>query len=250
VTALVSHRLRLFSDSPTAGGTLYATPSTTMHIITVMIVIGVVPTLCIGCNSEENTSERFASFAASSPFGAEELFRGLVLGDGPIAQAVPEIRDHTGLDAQPLSDAQRAQVRAAYDGLMADIIAEHADFLEWFALEIASGDHYRVTEALRQGGDLMLTTLRIDSEANLVDDVTRPREEGVLAVIFAAVHVAVAVHVWAAVHHTSAVTTFAYKYVAIETDIGIETNTRHSLLGEQMVDSIVRHVSPRASAYW
>lgn len=202
--------------------------------------------LSAGCElAEESTGTRSHAAVSGMPLpDAKTLFRGLVLGHGPVAQLVPEIRDHLGLDAAPLTPEQKAQALTLVDEIIAAVESHHREFLVWFEAEIASGDHYRVAAALDRGRQVVLEMLPHTSVGPVSDEVAEALDEEVTAVLALAIHVAVALNVWAAVHNMVALSAIGWRYVISYSEVGEGPHVNRDLLEEEMVDSIVMHVSP------
>lgn len=83
----------------------------------------------------------------------EEAFRGLVLGEGAVAQQLPEI--WANLPAQTLSSEQQAARNQVKAQLIADLRAADATFFTRFASDVQSGDHLRIERALEDSAGLV-----------------------------------------------------------------------------------------------
>lgn len=94
-----------------------------------------------------------ASTTSQRPYDGETIFRGLILGDGPVAKLFPEIWQ----DPQVLAYRQRAeqqnsaeQIAAARQKLIHTLRGQDPTFLSRFGTEMQSGDPVRVEGALTE----------------------------------------------------------------------------------------------------
>ena len=119
-----------------------------------------------GCDSAgpAQPSAAAPTFDASALSG-EELFRGLVLGDGPAAFAVPElwgtrdVRDAVAaraarVEVDPEASVSLAEARQA---VVASLAASDPAFFERFKADVTSGSPLRVQRALRETTSRLLT---------------------------------------------------------------------------------------------
>lgn len=97
---------------------------------------------------------------AAPPMSGEALYRGLILAHGPVAERIPEIRDHF---------MARGSIRDAYvlrglelfhDRLVGAIAARRPGFFAAFAESVTSGDHLRIAAALREAAGVTLEAVR------------------------------------------------------------------------------------------
>jgi len=96
----------------------------------------------------------------SSPaFTGPDLYRGIILAHGPVADLIPEIRDQI----LPPRVAQDRQLRRAMemfqDRLIEEIGLTHPQFFDDFAAAMRSGDHLTVQEGLETAARVTLDTL-------------------------------------------------------------------------------------------
>ena len=96
-------------------------------------------------------------------FSGQELFRGLILMDGPVSDLIPEIRDQI---RPPLDKRNRHLARAValFQDQLIDALNERDQrFFMVFAESIRSGDHLRIQAALLEAARITLEVLRQDS---------------------------------------------------------------------------------------
>jgi len=97
--------------------------------------------------------------AQSPPFSGEEMFRGLILAHGRVADAIPEIRDQLELPGQLREEWLRRGIEQIQDRLIAAIRVDEPGFFESFAAAMRSGDHLRIGEELNRAGRATLRAL-------------------------------------------------------------------------------------------
>lgn len=84
-------------------------------------------------------------------FSGVELYRGIVFGDGPVAERIPTIRDHLQLEAQITEPEALAEIRRQITELIAAISEKEPGYFDAFAQEVLSGDHERISRAMGEG---------------------------------------------------------------------------------------------------
>ena len=92
-------------------------------------------------------------FAQGTPppaFSDADLYRGIFLADGPVADFVPEIRDELRLsNLTEDSDVLRA-VRSLHDRIIRKLEETRPGFLRAFGASMRSGDHLEIDRALEE----------------------------------------------------------------------------------------------------
>lgn len=108
-----------------------------------------------------------ASDAGAVPrsFSDEELFRGLMLGSGPVADLIPEIRDHAKPELFVHSGVQLARLHQTHERLLTSLRQRDPAFFEAFGREVRSGNRVRIERAYRTAGKTTLEALRTLPEA-------------------------------------------------------------------------------------
>lgn len=100
----------------------------------------------------------------------EQLYRGVMFGQGSIVSQVPELEDILSWRAS-LPTTELASIDAFADSIVAAIGATNTSFFGHFSAEIRSGDHYRISAVLSEGSQMMLTAM--DAIPSLVGWRTR-----------------------------------------------------------------------------
>ncbi|MEM7160488.1 MAG: hypothetical protein AAF799_47060 [Myxococcota bacterium] len=119
-----------------------------ISIVTVISIVG-----SVGCqNAPSDPTTEVTS--PSAEFSDEDMFRGLVLAQGPVAQEIPEIAEQLATLDQ-LSPQQRRVTEDLLDRLTEEVRDIDPDFFEYFAAEVRSGDHIRVMEALTDASGMV-----------------------------------------------------------------------------------------------
>jgi SdpC family antimicrobial peptide len=189
----------------------------------------------VGCNAGADTED--IAVETRSGFAGEELFRGLVFLDGPVAERLPELRGSkaatgemtaeqreelagladAGMDLAALEQAKRDHYEefvAVQTEVIDWIAANDPEFFDRFAKEVQSGDHYRVTVAMDDALD-MLKLSAWELHGIDVDDFTANDDPEQLFVgpLFTAVAVAVALVAAAYVYWAAALDTqYVWQY--------------------------------------
>ena len=113
-------------------------------IISIATTVSLVSSVGCQYSPDEPTTE---ATNPSAEYSAEQMFRGLVLAQGPVAQEIPEIAEQLATLDQ-LTPQQRQDAEVLLDRLTDGVRDIDPDFFEYFAAEVSSGDHVRVMEAL------------------------------------------------------------------------------------------------------
>jgi SdpC family antimicrobial peptide len=154
-------------------------------------------------------------------YDGETLFRGVILGQGEVAELIPEIRDHYGLEQRVSSKEDRQANIETFDDIVAQVGATHPGYFDRFGAAMQSGDHVQIRRTLVEAAAITLDAvdqLGISVEIpELVD-----RNKCAAAAVVLVVAVAVALWLW----------------VYAENQAFAPTSEHHRLLQEQIIDSI------------
>lgn len=122
-------------------------------ILPALLVLG---TITIGCDSGISGAE---TDEPTLKFSGEEVLRGLVFGEGPVADLFPELWNKQALaDAlAQLSPEDRAayhadmeKMRVQLDDMLTELRTEDAGFLDRFGTALQSGNHVQIERALEE----------------------------------------------------------------------------------------------------
>jgi hypothetical protein len=92
-------------------------------------------------------------------FSGEDLYRGIILVHGPVAEMIPEIRDQL-MPARFVNDRRLLRaIEMFQDRLIEEIGSAHPQFFAEFAAAMQSGDHLVVLRGLEDAARLTLETL-------------------------------------------------------------------------------------------
>lgn len=86
--------------------------------------------------------------ATAGSADAETLFRGIVLGSGPIADSIPEIRDNFRVDLLATNSLSLAQLNDLHNRIVAEVKAIDPNFLDGFKAAMNSGDPVQIDAKL------------------------------------------------------------------------------------------------------
>lgn len=104
-------------------------------------------------NSQAGPSEQLREVEGRplASFSTQELLRGLVFGDGPVADHLPTIQAQYHLSSA-VRDPQALQtMREFIEQTVAKIMLERAEFADRFRKDILSSDHLRIRHAMEEG---------------------------------------------------------------------------------------------------
>jgi SdpC family antimicrobial peptide len=136
-------------------------------------------------------SSAFAKAKARS-FTGEDVYRGLVWGEGPVSKLLPEVWSMDAVAAHSDTKEKMMAWNDAKEHVVAKIKAKDPTFMSRFGEEMQSGDHLRVQAAMSEASTNTVQTLSemgyVDEDGNAVPDISLVR-------IILAVYIAVAVAV-------------------------------------------------------
>lgn len=97
---------------------------------------------------------------------AETLFRGVMFGQGPIADSIPEIRDNLKVDLLATSGMPATQIVDLQNRLLARIKLNDSGFLARFKSAMNSGDQVEISMMLEEAGSQITQALRAVAEGD------------------------------------------------------------------------------------
>lgn len=92
-------------------------------------------------------------------FSGQELYRGVLLGYGPVATRIPEVRNQLALALFVPNDTLRRAVIRAYEGIMREIARSDPRFFPTFQQELHSGDPVRIEQAMQRAASVTQQTV-------------------------------------------------------------------------------------------
>jgi SdpC family antimicrobial peptide len=124
--------------------------------------------LAQGCGADASPARR------SRPSG-EELFRGIILASGPVADSIPEIRDHRAARNLTSDPEKLAMIEAAHDLLIGEISLQQPAFFDRYQKLIESGDELQVQRSFLEGARVLVEALKsIDRSGKVRDELQNP----------------------------------------------------------------------------
>ena len=118
-----------------------------------------------------------ASAAGNRPLTGEDIYRGVVFADGPVADMVPVIRDHARLSDR-IKDAKQLQdVRKVQDRLIRAIQKSDPGFFDTFARDMRSGNPQAVDRALRSASAVSLRAAAAQPEVEKLRELKKSNPE-------------------------------------------------------------------------
>lgn len=92
-------------------------------------------------------------------YSDEDLFRGLLLGSGPVASLIPEIRDNLRPESLVADQRQLALIREVHARIVSAVRQKDPTFFHAFAAEVRSGDRIRIDRAYQKASALTLESV-------------------------------------------------------------------------------------------
>lgn len=105
-------------------------------------------------------------------YDGRTLFKGIMLGQGPVADIIPEIKQILKVDLL-ISNEERLEKVNKYTDVLLDLIAIYdPNCFNEFKLLITSGDQLKIQEAIGKGGRAILKALRgLPTERNKIKQI-------------------------------------------------------------------------------
>jgi SdpC family antimicrobial peptide len=111
----------------------------------------VVAALAAGCD-EAPIAPGDARLSTAAYADAETMFKGLVFGNGYVADAIPEIRDNFKVEVLEAQGLNKAELLDVQSRILYQIKLKDPGFLNRFKSAMNSGDHYRIGSMLDTAG--------------------------------------------------------------------------------------------------
>ncbi|MFN0140900.1 MAG: hypothetical protein ACKVQW_12550 [Pyrinomonadaceae bacterium] len=90
---------------------------------------------------------------SSQPFTGEQVFRGVLFGEAPVSQLLPEVWGSDSV-AEQLDTKEKVKAwDAMKEGVVSHINTNHPDFMARFGTEMQSGSHSRIQAAMVEAGE-------------------------------------------------------------------------------------------------
>jgi SdpC family antimicrobial peptide len=147
------------------------------------------------CSEGARQSPTAPRVHAARQWDGESLFRGLVLGDGDVAQAFPEIWAGRQVESPTWTPAERLRVRQARTALVASMRRSDPQFFDRFGQALNSGDPVRIDAAME---DARAVLTRVVAPHGFPRQKPDGSDKGACVTLAVAANVALAVNVAAA----------------------------------------------------
>lgn len=89
----------------------------------------------------------------------EDFYRGIFLAQGPLADRIPEIRDHMKIDMSKVDPRVMRLIHDFNDRLIDSLAASDPTFMSRFGAAMQSGDHFRIDEMITEGTKATLAAI-------------------------------------------------------------------------------------------
>jgi hypothetical protein len=130
-----------------------------------LVVILIATLLCSGLIAPGIGALPKATFPV---YSGEDLYRGILLADGPVAALIPEIREEIRPSLERGNPRLQQAVRLFQDQLMEALNQRHPEFFADFGEAMRSGDRLRIQETLLAAARTTLETLRASAAVKTV----------------------------------------------------------------------------------
>jgi hypothetical protein len=170
--------------------------------------------------------------------------RGVVLFEGPAADAVPTIRDMLKLDLHVQNPEAIAQYSKVGQSIVSAALEKHPEQADQFRSGLLSGEHVQVRAAIDGALHMMRDELALRPEFSAARKVGDGESEGTCIAIgpvfvaYAAVFNWAAVAVNVAIEANVAIATAFWRWNFNVNPEKVEPNPESTLLAEQIVDDI------------
>lgn len=208
-----------------------------LSVAAVAVIMGVLAAV----HTVQSSTHAADASVASVSYSGEELFRGLFLGEGPVAVLFPEVY---GASPKALLSA------ADRDVLMARIRADYPAFLPDFSSAMQSGDHLQIAQMMEHALDVV-TNSAVAANGSLSEAYTEARNRSgpsgecvvVVLNVVAAVNVVAAAAVHTVVMAVVAADTIAWIEVWNWTREDGSSPAVSGLQGDQLVSLITERLT-------
>jgi len=138
------------------------------HYFRVPVVVLTLTFLFVACDSQAPKLQTEAQplpqtphlqTETQPPLAEEALFRGIIFGQGEVARAIPEIRNHRLMTDLAQTEEQLKAMNAFNTELLGAIRATRPGYLNEFNAEMRSGNHQRIAKALQGTGSVIVEVL-------------------------------------------------------------------------------------------
>ena len=185
---------------------------------------------------------------APPSFTGEQIFRGVLFGEDPVAHLFPEVWSSEQVSEQLNTKEKVVAWDAVKEQVVTHVKATDPTFMDEFGVEMQSGEHLRIEAALKEASQKITTAMQslgaMNSDGSLSTEYQGDMACSVAVVCVAAV--AVAVWKWVAVVDVAAVAVVAAVALAIwryvgRTRTGVSQEqwpSEGNLFRESLIDSI------------
>lgn len=109
-------------------------------------------------------SAQTAAEPRAAGYEGRTLYQGIFLGHGPVADAIPEVRDHMKLEYFITDAGTRQELLAYYDEILDGIEKIAPGYFQDFAAVVQSGDHVAIDAELQRAAELTLEAVERTAE--------------------------------------------------------------------------------------
>ena len=106
----------------------------------------------------------------ASKVSDRELFRGILMGGGEVARAIPAIRDHYSLDNLVSDSSSRARAEVVQYRLIQRVDSIEPGATSRFAAAVRSRDAFQIRDAIESGAKVLSLAMREEAELKPIFD--------------------------------------------------------------------------------
>jgi len=137
-------------------------------LISLLLTVSLIFTGCTGSQESSDGSPPPSSYTGT------ELFEGLVLAQGDVAQRIPPIQKHWMAQNYVKEDDQLDRLQEFTSKIVEQVSETNPDFLSNFKTDVTSGDRNRIQNALNRGA---IVAANATASMDEVQDVRRQLRE-------------------------------------------------------------------------
>lgn len=136
-----------------------------------LVLCAIASFFMLSCSSDRVTAsgpERGARFThePTGQYSAQELFLGIMLGEGPVAELIPVIREDYWIEIRDLNNVSRDQIRAFNAELLDKVQIVDPSFLAGFKVAMQSGDPLTISEKLDAASYILNDAVKLMTEGD------------------------------------------------------------------------------------
>ncbi|GEP93297.1 antimicrobial peptide, SdpC family [Chitinophaga terrae (ex Kim and Jung 2007)] len=132
-------------------------------------ILGIVSAI-VGCKKSADQD-----LASRKDYTPEDIYRGIILGDGEVATQIPELSKNKSV-VGTISEEQKKKNAQAEDQIISFVNSNFPGFLQEFKTEILSRDAIRIDNALKKASDITLKAVFLTKVSKFAKNETEGKK--------------------------------------------------------------------------